>query len=334
MSNPIFPFFDPDFKEKRERAKVRLRKDASYIGALSIALTLVMQYAYSFIVKLLIFFGVLSYESVGKTFLGLDNTTYLMLYSLVYIISLLWPALTVSFLYDKKFFPISPSRPVSFFFAVLLIVGSVGVCMFANIVNSYISDFFREVGATVPASPKLMVNTPFSFALNLFTIAVLPALLEEMIWRGYILRSLRAYGDGFAVVISAMLFGLMHGNLRQIPFAFIVGLCLGFLYVCTNNIWIPIVVHFLNNGISVMMEYTSFFLPQDAISMFYVYVIYGLLITGLLAVLLLLICYRKEMQMKRTLSPLGTMGRYRVLFTTPLFAASLFLYFVLVFLGM
>ena len=234
----------------------------------------------------------------------------------------------------KKFFPISPSRPVPFFFAVLLIVGSVGVCMFANIVNSYISDFFREVGATVPASPKLMVNTPFSFALNLFTIAVLPALLEEMIWRGYILRSLRSYGDGFAVVISAMLFGLMHGNLRQIPFAFIVGLCLGFLYVCTNNIWIPIVVHFLNNGISVMMEYTSFFLPQDAISMFYIYVIYGLLIMGLLAVLLLLICYRKEMQMKRTLSPLGTMGRYRVLFTTPLFAASLFLYFVLVFLGM
>ncbi len=334
MTNPILPFLDPEYKEKRAREKARLRKDAAYVGALSIALTLVMQYAYSFIVKILIAFGVFSPECVGRPFLGLDNTSFLLFYSFVYAFSLLLPAVTVSFLYDKKFSPFSPSRPVPFFFALLLIVGAVGMCMFANIINSYISDFFREVGATVPPSPKLMVNTSLSFALNLFSIAVLPALLEEMIWRGYILRVLRAHGDGFAVVISALLFGLMHGNLRQIPFAFIVGLCLGFLYVCTNNIWIPVIVHFLNNGISVVMEYVSFSLSETALSWLYVYVIYGLITVGLLAVLILLLCARKRLRMEKTTSTLGILGRYRALFTAPLFASAVLLYFVFVFLGM
>lgn len=334
MTNPIFPFFDPEYKEKRAREKARIRKDASYVGALSIAVTLVMQYAYSILVKLLISFGFFSYESVSQPFLGLNNTSFLLFYASVYAFSLLLPAVTVSFLYDKKYVPFSPSHPIPFFFAFLLILSAVGMCMFSNIINAFVSTFFREIGANVPESPQLMVNTPLSFILNLFTIAVLPALLEEMIWRGYILRSFRAYGDGFAVVVSALLFGLMHGNLRQIPFAFIVGLCLGFLYVCTNNIWIPIVVHFLNNGISVTMEYVSFSLSDDAVSWFYAYVIYGLMALGLLSALLLLLCYRGRLRLNRPPSVLGTMGRYRALFAAPLFAAAVLLYFAFVILGM
>ena len=334
MTKSFFSSFDPEYRQKQMREKARLRTDASYIGALSITLTFVMQYAFSFIVRIMVACGALSADSVKLPSLGMDNTSFLLLYSFVYTVSLLLPALLVSFCYKKRFCPFAPARPVSFGFVFWAILSAVGMCMLTNIINSYISDFFREVGASVPDAPQLMVKTPLSFALNLFTIAVLPALIEEMVYRGYILRTLRAYGDGFAVVISALLFGLMHGNLRQIPFAFIVGLFLGFLYVLTNNIWVPIAVHFINNGISVAMEYFSFWLPEQSVGLLYALVIYGLITVGLLAMLVLLIGYRKKLRLSQNNSSLGVVARTGALFTTPLFVTAVLLYLIFLFMGM
>ena len=48
--------------------------------------------------------------------------------------------------------------------------------------------------------------------LNLVSTAVLPALVEEMVFRGYILGALRPQGDGLAIVFSAVFFGLLHGK--------------------------------------------------------------------------------------------------------------------------
>lgn len=48
-----------------------------------------------------------------------------------------------------------------------------------------------------------------------------------MLFRGYFLRLLRPYGTWFAVIVTAILFALMHGNILQIPFAFLVGLACG-----------------------------------------------------------------------------------------------------------
>lgn len=331
MTFPSIPLFDADHKAKQSREKAHLRNDATFVGAISIALTLVTQYAYSFIVKILMSFGVLS----GNPYYTLDNTGFLLFYSAVWAFSFLLPSLMVSHLYGRKFVPLSPSRPVPILFAVLLIFGAVGFCMVSNIINSFVSMFFREMGANVPDAPQMMVNTPTSFLLNLFTVAVLPALLEEMVWRGYILRSLRGYGDGFAVVVSSLLFGLMHGNLRQIPFAFIVGLVLGYLYVQTNNIWIPIIVHFINNSISTVMEYVSFSCSPEFVGWLTLNVLYGGLISlGLLSILILFTAYRDKMRLKKHSSSLSIVGRYRALFATPLFVSAVFLYIVLVILGM
>ena len=174
-----------------------------------------------------------------------------------------------------------------------------------------------------------MVETPTSLALNLFTVAVLHALLEEMIYRGYILRTLRPYGNLFAVVVSSILFSLMHGNLRQIPFALMVGLVLGLLYVSTNNIWLPIAVHFANNAISVLMEYFAFSLPNEYQSFFYVLVIYGLIAIGILAAIILLAGYLKKLHFRRVGTSLTIFGRWWTLLSTPLFITSLLMYVIL-----
>ncbi|MBQ9742720.1 MAG: CPBP family intramembrane metalloprotease [Ruminococcus sp.] len=97
-------------------------------------------------------------------------------------------------------------------------------------------------------------NTAPEIIVYLLSTAVIPAFSEEILFRGAILGKLRKYGDGFAVFVSALLFGLFHGNFIQIPFAFIVGLVLGLTVVYTNSMLPAILIHFANNAFSVIFD--------------------------------------------------------------------------------
>lgn len=332
MNHSFDPISTTELRQRQEKS--RLRNDAAYIGALSLALTIVMEYAFSVVVIFLVKGGFLPAENLKMPFLGLDNTRYMAIYITVYTLSLLLPAIAVSICFKKRFFPFSPAKSVPFGVAFLGLLASIGFCMLANIINSYILAFFSDLGLSVPDAPQTMVQTPISLALNLFTMAVLPALLEEMIYRGYILRTLRPYGNLFAVVISSLFFSLMHGNLRQIPFAFIVGLVLGSLYVSTNNIWLPIAVHFANNAISVLMEYFSFSLAEEYVGIFYGLIIYGMVVVGIVASLLLLLFHRKDLKVHRAATSLSLFRRIGIVLSSPLFITSILMYAILLMMEM
>ena len=65
---------------------------------------------------------------------------------------------------------------------------------------------------------------------------------------------LTVYGKGTAVVASAALFALMHSNVEQLFYTFVAGLLLGWLYVETKSLIFPMLLHFLNNGISSLAD--------------------------------------------------------------------------------
>lgn len=65
---------------------------------------------------------------------------------------------------------------------------------------------------------------------------------------------LRKYGNGFAVLSISIVFGLLHGNVIQFVFAFLVGLILGYITVKTDSVVPAILVHALNNGMSVIVS--------------------------------------------------------------------------------
>ena len=334
MNQPFFPHFPPDpIEQIRQIEKRQLRRDATYIGALSIALTLVMEFAFTILVIFLLQMGVVTYDQLSDPFLGLGNTSFMLLYIFVYIASMLVPTIVISLCFKKRCMPFSPAKPIRFGVAFFGIIGAIGLCMLTNIINAYVLTFFSDIGLSVPEAPQTMVNTPTSLALNLFTMAVLPALLEEMVYRGYVLRTLRPYGNWFAVIVSSILFSLMHGNLRQIPFAFIVGLVLGLLYVVTDNIWVPIAVHFTNNAVSVLMEYLGFSLPEEYVDVFYTLVIDGLVFVGLIAVVVLLSLYKAHTNVPKSGTTLSAGKRTATLLTTPLFLLSVILYLLLLYMG-
>jgi len=84
-----------------------------------------------------------------------------------------------------------------------------------------------------------------SFSMFLYA-SLLGPISEELLFRGYVLRTLEPFGKRFAIFGSALLFGLFHGNLLQAPYAFLVGLVLGYVTVEYSIFW-SIAVHIFNN---------------------------------------------------------------------------------------
>ena len=84
------------------------------------------------------------------------------------------------------------------------------------------------------------------------TLAVIPAIFEELFFRKAIIGFSIKYGKAFALLFSSLLFGLLHMNLSQGLFAFIMGLIFGGIYLYTKDIKISMIVHFLNNGFAAL----------------------------------------------------------------------------------
>lgn len=153
------------------------------------------------------------------------------------------------------------------------------LCAFANIANSYAGYFFSGFGINYNVDYGDNPTGVFGFLLSFLATAIVPAFMEEFACRGLIMGILRRYGDGFAVLMTATVFGLMHGNFDQMPFAFMVGLALGFIVVQTNSLWIAIAVHATNNFVSV--AFTYLLSPLDANLQNFIYSVYLMVALGL-----------------------------------------------------
>ncbi|WP_304507135.1 CPBP family intramembrane glutamic endopeptidase [Anaerotignum sp.] len=104
-----------------------------------------------------------------------------------------------------------------------------------------------------------------SFVSTLISMAILPAFLEELSLRGVFLSGYRRLGTWKAIFCTALLFGLLHMNPQQFPYAFFAGLFFCFLVERTGSIWASIIPHFIINATNVI----SMFLPvsQDVAAM-------------------------------------------------------------------
>lgn len=92
-----------------------------------------------------------------------------------------------------------------------------------------------------------------SFLMNMVTVALIPGVCEEFLLRGNVFNAYRSTGRiRAAVLLSALLFGLLHQNATQLFYAFAIGLVLALLFLASDSIWPGILVHFLNNGLSVV----------------------------------------------------------------------------------
>ncbi len=90
--------------------------------------------------------------------------------------------------------------------------------------------------------------------IGFLLLAVAAPLLEEILFRGIILRFLlKKMPPWKAIVISALAFGVFHLNIWQFTGAFIMGIFFGFLFWKTGSLFYPVLFHFINNALAYLM---------------------------------------------------------------------------------
>lgn len=116
------------------------------------------------------------------------------------------------------------------------------------------TNYFSEL-AGLPDNMKDVFEQMMNNPLGIISIVVMAPLVEELLFRGaiqgYLMRKWNMPYLG--IVISSLIFGVVHGNPAQIPFAFVVGMALGWMYYLTGSLIPGILMHFINNGSSVLL---------------------------------------------------------------------------------
>lgn len=165
-----------------------------------------------------------------------------------------------------------------------------GVAMFANTVSNIVANNFSIFGLKNNIEFSQPTNNLFEKVLYVISVSLVPALAEEFAFRGVVLGTLRKYGDAFAIISSAVLFGIMHGNITQIPFAFILGLLFALVDCKTNSIIPSIIIHFLNNFYAVMMNILqdSYLISNKAFYIIYFTIVMIFCILGIISFFILI----------------------------------------------
>lgn len=240
----------------REEEKGRIKKQSSVAGA-CIIMFFVIQFVLGVVVALI--------PDIGGMFIS--DTSLLGVFTLVcYTASLAVPFFVVyaTKTNEEKQSMYCFDKPISKASALLAIGAGLLVCTVANTVTDFLMSILSEMGIESAGGDYQIASTIDSLVIQLINIALLPALVEEFAFRFVVMQPLRRFGDGFAIVMSSLVFSLVHGNVIQIPFAFIVGLALGYFVIATKSIWVGIIIHFLNNAYSVILSYIILVNPTVA----------------------------------------------------------------------
>ena len=153
----------------------------------------------------------------------------------------------------------------------------------SSYVLGIIETVLNTVGLTAMNSPAMNADYSLSITLLLYAVLIGPA-AEELVFRGFILKGLEPCGKVFSVLVSAVLFSLMHGDIQQIYFTFVVGIILGYA-ASEYSVWVSFLLHVFNNGvISMLLTYGLSAFPD-----FVYYIVMGILLAVSAAVLVLMV---------------------------------------------
>lgn len=215
-------------------------------------------------------------------------------------------------------------KPTSKPAAVTAVIAGFLVCNAANYVTNILLSFIEDAGFSVGGGTYDAPQTPVQLVFSILTIGLLPAFVEEFALRGVVMQPMRRFGDLFAVLMSAFVFALMHGNLSQFLFAFIVGAAIGYFVVTTGSIWVGVAIHMLNNLYSVVLDYLLEVRPTAAETLYNLELSITLVAGAACIVLFLTVCRRNKLQ-KPTGVLTGGEKTAAYIFTIPMIAAIIWL---------
>lgn len=166
---------------------------------------------------------------------------------------------------------LSLNKPVNFSSVVLVLVLSFAASPFVNLIgeinaNMQLPDWLSGVEnwmkntedkAAEITEAFLKVETIGGLAFNIFMIAFLPAIGEELLFRGVIQRIFTNWTRNYhwGIWISALIFSALHLQFYGFIPRMFLGVLFGYLLVLSGSMWLPIIAHFINNAVAVVAMY-------------------------------------------------------------------------------
>lgn len=223
-----------------------IKRVSNYIG-----LAIILSFIFTFFSGNILFIIAAIFTSpsnINDAFEGFDPVIYYLMYSIVAIIASVLPFYISSSFMNNKISDLIQFKTFDKKFGLACI----GIGMMTGVYADFTAYSLLFNLNSIGLYPHIPTDFPYdnntaSIIMYIIHISIIPPLVEEFAYRGIVLGSLRQYGDGFAILVSSVLFGLMHVNFLQTPCTFIAGLILGFLTVRLNSILPAIIIHFLNN---------------------------------------------------------------------------------------
>lgn len=145
--------------------------------------------------------------------------------------------------------------------AVVFLVVSYPAVSYSYVINNMIplADWMisKETETAAILDKVLTMDSFGIFMINIFIVAVIPAIGEELMFRGLLQRIFEkgSKNGHFAVIVSALIFSLFHMQFQGFLPRFMLGLILGYAFLWTRNLWVPILLHFFNNALPIVGLY-------------------------------------------------------------------------------
>lgn len=131
---------------------------------------------------------------------------------------------------------------------IITVLFSIGLVIVSSEIDNYVNFFIPKPEFMKNIFASMMPKN--SFILSFITIALIPGITEELLFRGLILEGFKKnYSIGKAILLSALLFGLIHLNPWQFITAFFIGLFSAWMAIKTESLFPSIFIHIFNNGI-------------------------------------------------------------------------------------
>ena len=126
-------------------------------------------------------------------------------------------------------------------------------------IPTFIGDWMHGKEAETGDLTKSFLNMPNVglLILNLLMIGLLPALGEELIFRGVLQGGLQRYWKNphLAIWVTAIVFSAVHFQFLGFVPRMLMGAAMGYLFFWSGNLWYPIIAHFTNNAMAVVLSY-------------------------------------------------------------------------------
>ena len=182
-----------------------------------------------------------------------SDTTFYISFALMYLIGV---PVGLIFMNRTKVSKLAKSN-LSFLQFVAIFAVCISFMYLGNIIGIFITNLYSSVSGNTVENPINNLIFGRSILLRIIIVSLIGPFVEELIFRKFIIDRLNIYGEKIAIFVSALLFGLFHGNLFQFFYAFFLGLIFGYVYLrygkLLYTVLLHVIINFMGGVVSVFM---------------------------------------------------------------------------------